>query len=299
MTKAKSKRKPAAHENGSKTKTRNSRTRMTAHKTGQARSIIKPAIHRRPRSASQPTARRESKKALIIAMLRAPGGVTMRQWHVPRSGNPIRSAASSPVSCARSSASLLSRQTARTGVFTGLWIARRQRRRSAMKRTRPVAKKATRLSLDDEIAHLRDLDLHGLRARWKSTFRRQPLPHLPRHLLFAVLAYRLQADEWVTSIPPPTVLRQIATDEGPQGPRAGWTRSVAEGLSSNPARSWWPWNAQSYRAGVVSEGFAWNGTIYNSLSKVAFAITGTNWNGPRFFGLRDKILLRPCHDGGR
>ena len=64
-----------------------------------------------------------------------------------------------------------------------------------MRQTRPVAKKATRLSLDDEIAHLRDLDLHGLRARWKSTFRRQPLPHLPRHLLFAVLAYRLQADE--------------------------------------------------------------------------------------------------------
>ena len=28
--------------------------------------------------------------------------------------------------------------------------------------------------------------------------------------------------------------------------------------------------------------------IYDSLSKVAFAITGTKWNGPRFFGLRDK-----------
>jgi hypothetical protein len=25
-----------------------------------------------------------------------------------------------------------------------------------------------------------------------------------------------------------------------------------------------------------------------ALSKVAFAITGTKWNGPRFFGLRDK-----------
>jgi hypothetical protein len=61
-----------------------------------------------------------------------------------------------------------------------------------MKRTRSVAPKATRLSLDDEIAHLRDLDLHGLRARWKSMLRQQPPPHLPRHLLFAGLAYRLQ-----------------------------------------------------------------------------------------------------------
>ena|SRR6266403_3664394 len=39
---------------------------------------------------------------------------------------------------------------------------------------------------------------------------------------------------------------------------------------------------------VMPDGFAWNGQTYDSLSKVAFAITGTKWNGPRFFGLRDK-----------
>ena len=41
-----------------------------------------------------------------------------------------------------------------------------------------------------------------------------------------------------------------------------------------------------YRVMVLDEGFSWNGRIYDSLSKVAFAITGTRWNGPRFFGLR-------------
>jgi len=39
---------------------------------------------------------------------------------------------------------------------------------------------------------------------------------------------------------------------------------------------------------VMADGFAWNGETYDSLSKVAFAITGTKWNGPGFFGLRDK-----------
>ena len=39
---------------------------------------------------------------------------------------------------------------------------------------------------------------------------------------------------------------------------------------------------------VLVEGFAWNGNTYPSLSKVARAITGTRWNGPRFFGLRDQ-----------
>jgi hypothetical protein len=36
---------------------------------------------------------------------------------------------------------------------------------------------------------------------------------------------------------------------------------------------------------VMADGFVWNGRTYDSLSKVAFAITGTKWNGPRFFGL--------------
>ena len=49
-------------------------------------------------------------------------------------------------------------------------------------------------TLDVEIARLRDLDIGGLQVRWQNVFRRRPPPHLPRHLLFRVLAYRLQAD---------------------------------------------------------------------------------------------------------
>jgi hypothetical protein len=76
MTKAKSKRKPASRTNDSKTKTRNSVKRMTARKAGQLKSVTEPATHRRRPSVSQSTAGRESKKARLIAMLRAPGGVT-------------------------------------------------------------------------------------------------------------------------------------------------------------------------------------------------------------------------------
>ena len=43
---------------------------------------------------------------------------------------------------------------------------------------------------------------------------------------------------------------------------------------------------------VVGRGFAWEGRTYDSLSEIAKAITGTKWNGPRFFGLRDKKLDR-------
>jgi hypothetical protein len=70
MPKTRSKRKPVARAGDRKPTARNSVRRTTAH-------VTKPAVHQRPRSASQPIARHQSKKALLIAMLRAPGGVTI------------------------------------------------------------------------------------------------------------------------------------------------------------------------------------------------------------------------------
>ena len=162
-----------------------------------------------------------------------------------------------------------------------------------MKRTRSVAPKATRLSLEGEIAHLRDLDLHGLRARWKSIFRQQSPSHLPRHLLFSVLAYRLQADE-LGDLDPATarLLKQIATSGDPLEVSRRTDEFGRRRAELKPGTILMrEWNAQAYRVMVVEKGFAWNGKTYDSLAKVAFAITGTNWNGPRFFGLRDKIAV--------
>lgn len=46
------------------------------------------------------------------------------------------------------------------------------------------------------------------------------------------------------------------------------------------------WQGQPHLVEVVGDGFRWKDTTYASLSAVARTITGTNWNGPRFFGLR-------------
>ena len=74
MTIAKSKRKPASRPNDSKTKTRNGVRRTTARKAGHLKPVTNSAAHQHPRSAQQP---RDSKKAHIIAMLRARGGATI------------------------------------------------------------------------------------------------------------------------------------------------------------------------------------------------------------------------------
>src|SRR5262245_30312038 len=49
-------------------------------------------------------------------------------------------------------------------------------------------------SIEAEIARLRGLGLQALRARWRTSVGGDARPHLARHLLFGLLAYRLQAE---------------------------------------------------------------------------------------------------------
>jgi hypothetical protein len=144
-----------------------------------------------------------------------------------------------------------------------------------------------RKTLDGEIAGLRDLDVGGLRCHWHNVFGRRPHPHLPRHLLFRVLAYRLQADVLGDLDGESQRLLDRSVSPEHAGQRAvDLARRTAELRPGTVlAREW---NGELQRVGVLADGFAWSGKTYPSLSKVAFAITGTRWNGPKFFGLRDK-----------
>jgi hypothetical protein len=149
---------------------------------------------------------------------------------------------------------------------------------------------STKTSIGDEIAHLRGLDLKGLRSRWQSVFQRPPPDHLPRHLLFGIIAYRIQADR-LGDLDHETkqVLDQTRARD------TGTTMSTRLVNFDQKRTELTPgtvlvreWDRRSQRVMVMADGFAWNGQTYDSLSKVAFAITGTKWSGPRFFGLRDK-----------
>ncbi|MGE3993031.1 DUF2924 domain-containing protein [Pseudorhodoplanes sp.] len=143
------------------------------------------------------------------------------------------------------------------------------------------------MAVDVEVARLRDLDVPSLRARWRTAFRRSPPEHLPRHLLFRVLAYRLQA-EHLGDLDNDCrrLLDETATPEA-AGKNAATAGSRVTELKPGTILGR-EWNGHMHRVTVMFDGFAWSGTTYPSLSKVALAITGTRWNGPRFFGLRQK-----------
>jgi hypothetical protein len=159
-----------------------------------------------------------------------------------------------------------------------------------MRKKRRNGRAPNKTSVEDEIAHLRGLDLGGLRARWQSIFQRQAPAHLTRHLLFAVIAYRLQADRFgdLDHATKQVLDRTIAKEAGPamSSRLASFDQKRTELTPGTVLVR--EWDRQSQRVMVMANGFAWNGQTYDSLSKVAFAITGTKWNGPRFFGLRDK-----------
>jgi hypothetical protein len=147
-------------------------------------------------------------------------------------------------------------------------------------------------SFDNEIARLRGLEVGELRARWHTVFRRQAPPHLPRHLLFRILAYRLQADR-LGDLDADT--RRLLDRIGSGSPK-GIDRLAADLHRSRTVLRAGTlmtreWNGHLQRVMVLADGFSWNGKTYRSLSKVAFAITGSRWSGPRFFGLRDKPAL--------
>ncbi len=144
-----------------------------------------------------------------------------------------------------------------------------------------------REKLDIEIARLRDLDVGELRARWHTVFRRRAPTHLPRHLLFRILVYRLQADR----------LGDLDAETLRLFYRSGTAADVGRlAAEFNKRRTDLragtvlirEWDGQLQRVTVLADGFAWKDKTYPSLTKVAFALTGTRWNGPRFFGLRDK-----------
>lgn len=101
-----------------------------------------------------------------------------------------------------------------------------------------------------------------------------------------MIAYRLQADA-LGDLDADTVrfLERIAATGDRTSTSAPFPDKARVGEGAILVREW---QGVSHRVMSLPEGYAWNGTTYRSLSEVARAITGSRWNGPRFFGLRDK-----------
>jgi Protein of unknown function (DUF2924) len=139
-----------------------------------------------------------------------------------------------------------------------------------------------------------------LRRQWRGHLGGEAPTHLSRWLLMKVLAYRLQSDAFGDidkSIR--RILRSGGEDSvgAPFDRRAPQTRE-GSGLKAG-ALLVREWNSRLERVMILDEGYAWNGQTFGSLSQIAKAMTGTNWNGHRFFGLRQGKTFVAKKDSGR
>jgi hypothetical protein len=140
------------------------------------------------------------------------------------------------------------------------------------------------------LADLEGLGIEGLRRQWRNHLGGRTPDHLPRWLLAKVLGHRLQVAAFGDL--DKSVRRLIRDQSDMEGGRraAPFDRrdpQTREGVGLRAgALLVREWQGKLERVMVLEEGFAWRGKSFGSLSQIAKAMTGTNWNGHRFFGLR-------------
>ena len=136
-------------------------------------------------------------------------------------------------------------------------------------------------SLSEELAAVAASSLDLLRPRFRALFR-VPVPNcLSRDMIARLIVHRLQ-EQRLGRLDRSLVERVDRLGPGHEPPRRLKPGSVVvrehDGIM--------------HEVVVVPNGFLWNGETYASLSTIAKRITGTSWNGPRFFGLRPAVKKR-------
>ena len=137
-----------------------------------------------------------------------------------------------------------------------------------------------------------ELDREALKAEWEKAFGSSPPLYLSLALMRTVIAYERQCRTF-GGLSPATrraLASALAVGAGQTG-RAG--RAVAPPPVAAPgALLVREWNGRTYRVEVLAEGYRFDGRTWPSLTAIARRITGTNWSGPRFFGLTPKRRMK-------
>ena len=157
-------------------------------------------------------------------------------------------------------------------------------------------------SIEFEISRLEHASLDELRLNWRNRWGRLAPAHIPRGLLFRLMAYRIQAEAFGdldrNSVKMLDRLGRDSSDEAiGLNRRRDDTTPVAPRRPGRPRKGTQPapltvkpgailtreWRGRIERVMALEHGFAWNGETYPSLSAIALAITGVKWSGRRFF----------------
>ncbi len=137
-------------------------------------------------------------------------------------------------------------------------------------------------ALEAKLAAVEKQNLNDLRAEWRRLFRKAPPHRLSRDLMIRGIAYKLQEVAY-GGLSKATLRRlKILSDQTVDESANTSVRQAAFKPGTKLLREW---NGTTHEVHVLANGFEWQGQTFKSLTKIATAITGTHWSGPRFFGL--------------
>ena len=148
-----------------------------------------------------------------------------------------------------------------------------------------VTAQPTDPAVEDELDRLATMPIAQLRVRYREEFRNDPPTAFGPDLLRRSIAHRIQEKAYGgLSRSTQRLLDQLmkAYAAKPDG-KIVLPRRIKPGSVLVRA-----WKGKSHRVTVLADGFVYDGNTYSNLSEIAVLITGTRWNGPRFFGLRSK-----------
>lgn len=133
-------------------------------------------------------------------------------------------------------------------------------------------------AIEAEIERIRSLDLDALRAEWRKAFKRAAPSCLTKDILGRMIAYRQQEQAFGG------LDRQTAKmlDRLARGGKAATELNRRLKPGTVLLREY---QGERHEVTVTPDGYIWRGTTFTSLSAIAGAITGTSWNGRRFFGV--------------
>ena len=146
-----------------------------------------------------------------------------------------------------------------------------------------------REAIEAEIDRVRSLGLDALRTLWRTTFRSPP-PAFGKDILARFLCWHIQ-EQALGGLD----LRPKSISADSRG-AIGHERIAPLKPGTVLLREY---QGKRHTVIVVANGYVWREATYASLSTVARAITGTAWNGPRFFGLRSGSEFCDCDSRGR
>ena len=123
-----------------------------------------------------------------------------------------------------------------------------------------------------------------LKEQWRQLFEGEP-PAFNRRYLESRLAYRIQELAY-GGLKPDTVRRLEKLGEELDGGRVDVRKRPANDRPISGTRLIRDYQGVEHCVTVRDNDFEYKGRPYKSLSAIARAITGTQWNGVVFFGLK-------------